>query len=178
MEDKQVSIVESKTSKFYQIKPIKKILLSDPLYTNDIADRYEREEVYCDVIHFEYSRYHYSDEIEVEELTLSLFTEYHYEKAMAIKEYELGIDSAKIMIGFNDECETIQTGGDGQFGVVKEFYSNKGNIVAIKISMNVPDFRINFEEFLEMIRTQIGIHSDIEWVNQEDINQVNEQKQI
>lgn len=178
MDDIKIENLESKTSIFYRIRPVTKILISDPQYTKEIADRYDREGINCYIANFTYDRMRYEDEFEIEELAISLFSKHYAEKAVSMKEYELGIDSSKIEIGFNDENDTVLTGGDGGFGVVREFYTETGDLVGIRINMNVPDFRMNFEEFLEMIKTQLGIRSDIEWANQEKLEQDYEQKQI
>ena len=121
------------------INEINHIVVSDPIYENDVRCRYENKNINAKnwIVDLELKQ---TDEIEIrillkEQDAICQFqgNEVSYLKGIKLKEYEIGMDTACIALGINDKADEIvktrnefkpkcalHTATDGFFGRVVE----------------------------------------------------------
>ena len=75
---------------------------------------------------------------------LKLYEEDKKYKYQKVSTLQIGVDTAKYIIGFDDQEQTIRTGADGFWGAVYE-YKNKGKLEGLTFDLGLGDL-YSFDE--------------------------------
>lgn len=76
-------------------------------------------------------------------------------KSQNIKNTQIGVDSARYLIQIDDKCHEINTGGDGYWGDISEFYRGD-KLEGIMIDMELGDI-YSFNDHREIIEYLFNI---------------------
>lgn len=179
--------------KYYgKIKNLRKLVISDPMYENDVWCRYEQEfksseNWYVSMqINHRLSKLSYpyieliiamqknsnEDEIKIYEEIPKIEIINNY----VAKEYTIGMDSACVSLGINEKADmitqndawqpsfAIRTGTDGTFGYVKEYKKSYYDLEPeiILIKGYIDSDFITEEELLKYIKEQLEFKVDFE----------------